>query len=763
MADLTQITSPSGVKFTVAKDAADAFSGFLTDLEGAGYKIDQKTSGGYNPRNIAGTDTPSQHAFGRAIDINPAANARGAKTSSDLPANVNDIAAAHGLTWGGTWSGDTRDPMHFELSGKPTVAADTGPSADDLLKRMDRLAPAAGAGGGAATGAAPAPAQDEGPSGDDLLRRMEGLAPAAAAPPPPGPTPRFDDYGRPIGPDTPDVAAGQAIGESYRAAGSLHNWLAPAPDTEYSSTPLVPFAKDTKTGKIRLALPGPLRDFLYSVTGDLSEGMTADTTTGRFGTTPEMGSAINLLAGAGARPLRFGSPVAETPLIEREAPLSPEFKANALTPEAQATATRPPTAPTSPTGIAPPATGAGVAPPATGAGVAQPAGAMVTPPPAAARTAREIGHGNTVADEEWLNTPQQPGVRDTRVLVGGNTPTLAEQEQTVTTARELKRLRNDHTEVSQEERQLLHDASENRKTAFKEAVPSDLTLNADEAAAGKKIESDLQSVWANKGKADAAPVNAQITTELSGSAGDLPPVKSAMGQVSSSLENAGDDPQAMYRTHRLINYLQSKQGQVANPGYGAADVQAALTRVKGVLAQQIDTAAPGFASAMKSYSDTIGPIRAAQALNERYSDLFDTRGYMNFNSVHRLMKDIIQAGHPDAPTSDLRGISDFQLQQLKNIHDDLRRSASAQDLAKAYGSDTAQNVMDIIKGVGKTAGSLAVRGAAAYALGPAGPFAVEAAGRIMGARRAAAGKAAGVARGREILRPPPNLLEQPPP
>jgi hypothetical protein len=233
--------------------------------------------------------------------------------------------------------------------------------------------------------------------------------------------------------------------------------------------------------------------------------------------------------------------------------------------------------------------------------------------------------------------------------------------------------------------------------------------------------------------------------------------------VSSSLENAGDDPQAMYRTHRLINYLQSKQGQVANPGYGAADVQAALTRVKGVLAQQIDTAAPGFASAMKSYSDTIGPIRAAQALNERYSDLFDTRGYMNFNSVHRLMKDIIQAGHPDAPTSDLRGISDFQLQQLKNIHDDLRRSASAQDLAKAYGSDTAQNVMDIIKGVGKTAGSLAVRGAAAYALGPAGPFAVEAAGRIMGARRAAAGKAAGVARGREILRPPPNLLEQPPP
>jgi hypothetical protein len=166
---------------------------------------------------------------------------------------------------------------------------------------------------------------------------------------------------------------------------------------------------------------------------------------------------------------------------------------------------------------------------------------------------------------------------------------------------------------------------------------------------------------------------------------------------------------------------------------------------------------------MKSYSDTIGPIRAAQALNERYNDLFDTRGYMNFQSFHRLMKDVIDAGHPDAPTSDLRGISEFQLQRLKDIHDDLRRSASAYDLAKAYGSDTTQNMLDIVKGVGKTAGSLAVRGAAAYLLGPGGPFAVDVAGRILGGVKAKQAKTAGVARGREILQggPPPNQLINP--
>jgi hypothetical protein len=240
MPDLVQVTAPSGAKFTVAKDAADAFSGFLTDLEKTGYKIDPATSGGYNPRNIAGTDTPSQHSFGHAIDINPGSNARGAKTPSDLPANVADLAAAHGLTWGGGWSGDTRDPMHFELSGKP-VAEAAAPSIDDLRGRIDALrakaAPAASGGDAAAPGEAEAPSVDDlkarisalprapappaatGPNLGPLLAgpgrysgtpgtptapsEMPPAAPAAAPPPAPttGATGGVDDYGRPLDPN----------------------------------------------------------------------------------------------------------------------------------------------------------------------------------------------------------------------------------------------------------------------------------------------------------------------------------------------------------------------------------------------------------------------------------------------------------------------------------------------------------------------------------------------------------------------------------
>jgi hypothetical protein len=119
--ELTTITSPSGVRLTIAKDAADAFGGLLGDLESRGYKLDQSQTGGYNARPIAGTDTWSQHAYGHAADINWRNNPQGGGGGSDLPDDIGAIAASHGLTWGGNWKGDTRDPMHFELASATTA------------------------------------------------------------------------------------------------------------------------------------------------------------------------------------------------------------------------------------------------------------------------------------------------------------------------------------------------------------------------------------------------------------------------------------------------------------------------------------------------------------------------------------------------------------------------------------------------------------------------------------------------------------------
>jgi len=113
MTDLVTIRSKGGSPFTVSREHAPRFQALIDDLEAAGYAIDPKQSGGYNPRNIAGTNTPSQHSFGTAIDINWSDNPRGA--AGKMPANVaQDLAAKHGFTWGGAWSNP--DPMHFEVA-----------------------------------------------------------------------------------------------------------------------------------------------------------------------------------------------------------------------------------------------------------------------------------------------------------------------------------------------------------------------------------------------------------------------------------------------------------------------------------------------------------------------------------------------------------------------------------------------------------------------------------------------------------------------
>ncbi len=114
---LAEIATPSGKKLQVNKVAAEAFQGFLQDLEATGYQI--KDIGGYSLRtNKADPGRLSQHAWGNAIDINPGKNAFGSR-KSDLPKNVGELAAKWGLTWGGNWRHP--DPMHFEYTGNKST------------------------------------------------------------------------------------------------------------------------------------------------------------------------------------------------------------------------------------------------------------------------------------------------------------------------------------------------------------------------------------------------------------------------------------------------------------------------------------------------------------------------------------------------------------------------------------------------------------------------------------------------------------------
>lgn len=111
--DLSHI-SVNGKVAQVNRWAAPHFQAFLDDLAAHGYTV--RELGGYSDRDKRGGSTKSEHAYGNAIDINEATN--GFKgTHTDMPKDIAEIAARHGLIWGGNWHTGSQDPMHFEWSG----------------------------------------------------------------------------------------------------------------------------------------------------------------------------------------------------------------------------------------------------------------------------------------------------------------------------------------------------------------------------------------------------------------------------------------------------------------------------------------------------------------------------------------------------------------------------------------------------------------------------------------------------------------------
>lgn len=79
-----------------------------------GYNIRGRDTGGFNCRFMAGSKTSiSNHAYGRAIDINWSTNPYQKTFTSDIPPNVVSLWIRHGFYWGGHYK-NTHDTMHFE-------------------------------------------------------------------------------------------------------------------------------------------------------------------------------------------------------------------------------------------------------------------------------------------------------------------------------------------------------------------------------------------------------------------------------------------------------------------------------------------------------------------------------------------------------------------------------------------------------------------------------------------------------------------------
>jgi hypothetical protein len=332
----------------------------------------------------------------------------------------------------------------------------------------------------------------------------------------------------------------------------------------------------------------------------------------------------------------------------------------------------------------------------TGGGDTRPVGAQATPHGQSGLTAEEAADYGSTADKQWLYKSMPPGEANTVEYIKGITPTMAQRELTAVRARETKDLRNLSPEAAQAEREVMSEHNEKRKADFQENAGSDVTQGIEERAAKKAIDDELAAAHSHGGTVDATPVIDIINEERNAPSGKLPPVQTALDQIEKALQKRDGsgletDPRQVHGARRVITLMQSKQWKAEHPAYGDMDVQAALIRVRDAIDASIEPASPGFKKAITNYSEAQRKIEAREVMQEAEAGLYDDQGRMQFHPLHAFMKKAIQSRDPRMPPNPYKSLTEAQMNRLKALHDDLMRVANAEDLAKAFGSDTAQN------------------------------------------------------------------------
>lgn len=92
------------------------FTAVFAEIYAAGlWHLLRTFDGIYNCRLIKGSGdkSTSTHSWGISIDLNAATNLQG--TDGDMDPRIVGIFESHGFYWGGRFSGNRRDEMHFEF------------------------------------------------------------------------------------------------------------------------------------------------------------------------------------------------------------------------------------------------------------------------------------------------------------------------------------------------------------------------------------------------------------------------------------------------------------------------------------------------------------------------------------------------------------------------------------------------------------------------------------------------------------------------
>jgi hypothetical protein len=625
-------------------------------------------------------------------------------------------------------------------------------SGSDIRKRFETAAPEDTGGGGASGGAA-----------------IRQLFDATATPPPPAEPEQ-------------DPLSGSYLGGKLPPAPSRVVGLETPPGYERAN--ILPIARNTATGEIFPAIPGIIRDPIVGLTTQgpqiqnnalVVPGVTTNPQTGAPSLTPEAGS----VAAFAASPLRFGGNALELQapgLLERRAPLQIE-QGNLLSPDAAARAAEHPVGPGVAVQVpgAPPPTPAVVTPPGGTQSVGAAASREGTPPGIIGLSPQEEAAYKATAQGQKLIEPQPIGIPDTKTYVPGVAPNAAEIEQTVNTARELKAINVASPEVSQRAKEIAAENNDARSRFLADTVKSPVDIMREEAAQQADIAAQKAKVFPNaKPITDVQPVvdymrgvldnpqNRQNTALQQ----DFAPILKRI--VNDDGTPKITDPEEMWGLRQDIQRLTSKRMAADKPNLSFIGHE--LNGLAGAIDKVIEPAAPGYREMMDTYAAHARKIDEMQVLQGHEKGLYEGAGgqmRITFNKVQRMMRNIVDM--QSTGSGDLnayKSITPETMDRLWALRDDLRRSASAMELAKTPGSDTAQNVWDAIKGLASgPEAQTALHAFAASHFGLPGYVATKAASAILTPILSGRTAARTTQRGMQLLQPPqgpPNLLQPPP-
>lgn len=321
-------------------------------------------------------------------------------------------------------------------------------------------------------------------------------------------------------------------------------------------------------------------------------------------------------------------------------------------------------------------------------------GAATTPGEATGMTAAEAAAARAQGDRYQMMDTARPG--DVTEYVPGVKPTLAEVELTPAAARTEKQLR-------MEQPQQFVDRAQNEAAAYQDyynnlAGSPTMTLRMREARAAQ-AERDLAAAWKDKMPADIRPVEERIAAIIDGPDGRRPLVRREVGGLLDELRDAKGkaitDPEILYGVRKSIDDMISKEAQREKPLNKR--VEALLLDVKAELDNVIEAAAPGFRQYLANYAEASKPIDVSTLMQDAADKLFSGAGRsVTFHRFDRFMRDLA-SDRAASGVNPAKSIDEATWDQLIAMHRSLQRTQTALDLAKAPGSDTAQNIYDRAK------------------------------------------------------------------